>query len=353
MAMTVKEIVQLKREFHRPYSWLCQAVGIRYPSFKRYKARIALNQPVIFPGGPKKIEPLRLEELMAEIQQLSHVQKRTVGTTELCARYSECISRREFNRSVKLVRGELNREHKAHLRRLSWNRARLVWSMDETELGVWGRKIRLLHIQDLASRYKFAPLAAQQISAELVAAKLEELFASHGAPLVLKRDNGPALNGQPVDRVLGKHLVIPLNSPAYYPPYNGAMERAQRELKEWLLQRLTGGARYDRGLLETYATAAVGDLNHKRRRSLGRHDSCQVFQTGKAALKPFHRRKRKEVFDWIKNLAVKIVAEMNRADSRQASTAWRIAVETWLRRNGIISVSPGKSVTRFRHKNGS
>jgi transposase InsO family protein len=353
MAMTVKEIVQLKREFHRPYTWLCQAVGIPYPSFKRYQARIALNQPVIFPAGPKKVEPLRLEELMVDIQQLSHVQKRTVGTTELYARYSERISRREFNRIVAWVRCELNREKRSRLRRISWNRARLVWSMDETELGCNGGKVRLLHIQDLGSRYKFAPLAAQQISAEQVAAKLEELFTSHGAPVVLKRDNGPALNGQAVDRVLGKHLVIPLNSPAYYPPYNGGMERAQRELKRRLLPKLSSFVGHDCGLLEAYAAQAAGELNHSRRRSLGGRDSCQVFQTGIVAIRPYTRRKRKEVFDWIKNLAVRIVAELNSGDSRQASAAWRIAVETWLRRNGIISVSPGNSVTLFRHKNGS
>jgi len=308
---------------------------------------------VIFPGGPKKIEPLRLEELMAEIRSLSHGPKRTAGTTDLRARYSERISRREFNRSVRLVRGELNRAHKARLRRLSWKRPCLVWSMDETELGVWGRKIRLLHIQDLASRYKFAPLAAEQISAERVAAKLEELFASYGAPVVLKRDNGPALNAHAVNALLGKHLVIPLNSPAYYPPYNGGMERAQRELKQRLRAKLSSFVHHDCGLLEVYAAQAAAELNHKRRRSLGGRDSCQVFQSGTLAITTYTRRRRKEVFDWIKNLAVKIVAEMNSADSRQANTAWRIAVETWLRRNGIISVSPGNSVTLFRDKNGS
>ena len=82
-----------------------------------------------------------------------------------------------------------------------------------------------------ASRYKFAPLVDERFTGELVAARLDELFAQHGPPLVLKRDNGSNLNSEAVNAVLSRWLVIPLNSPPYYPPYNGGIERAQRELK--------------------------------------------------------------------------------------------------------------------------
>jgi hypothetical protein len=82
--------------------------------------------------------------------------------------------------------------------------------------------------------------------------------------------------------------------------------------------------------------------------------TIRVFHAGKDVLREYNRRKRKEAFDWIKNLAVKIVAEMEEGGGkRQASTAWRVAVESWLQRNGIITVSPGKNVTLFADKNGS
>jgi hypothetical protein len=58
---------------------------------------------------------------------------------------------------------------------------------------------------------------------------LEQLFLHDGPPLVLKRDNGSNLNHQAVDEVLARYLVIPLNSPPHYPPYNGAMECAVRD----------------------------------------------------------------------------------------------------------------------------
>lgn len=351
--MAVQQMIALKQEFHWPYTWLCQTAGVAYSSFKRYKRRRNRKEAAVLQPGPKKIEPLRLQDLLAEIAALSHARKRSRGTTELYDHYRDQISRRQFQAIVQLVRGEINRERKARLRRVSWNMACLVWSMDEVELRSCGRKFYLNHIQDLGSRYKFQPLVAEQITAERVAVQLEALFASYGAPLVLKRDNGPALNGQPVNAVLGKHLVIPLNSPSYYPPYNGGMERAQRELKEPLLQRLYSLSRCDRSLLQAYGEASANELNHKRRRSLEGQTSCQVFQAGKGALKVYTRRKRKEVFDWIKDLAVKIVEETEGQGQRQVRTAWRVAVETWLRRNGIITVSPSKSVTQFSRKKGS
>lgn len=350
--MAVKEIMALKQDFHCSYARVCKMLGLAYGSFKRYKARLAQKQAVLLAPGPKKTAPLKLQSLLSEIRALSHGRKRTLGSSALCTHYAEQISRRQFNRVLRLVRSELNRENKARKRRVSWKGACVVWSMDETELGWCGQKIRLHHIQDLGSRYKFEPLAAEEITSGKVARKLEELFKEHGAPLVLKRDNGSALNGQAVDTVLEKHLVIPLNSPASYPPYNGGMERAQRELKECLLPRLCAVARYDHSLLEAYGAAAAGELNHQRRRLLGAKTSCQVFHNGKQALRKYNRRKRKEVFDWIKNLAVKIVGKMQRGGKRRASTAWRLAVETWLQRNGIITVSPGKSVTLFPKKIG-
>jgi hypothetical protein len=79
---------------------------------------------------------------------------------------------------------------------------------------------------DLASRYRFAPLFALALLGGEIAGHLHQLFHRHGAPLFLKRDNGSNLNCSEVNDVLVAHGVIPLNSPAYYPRYNGAMENS-------------------------------------------------------------------------------------------------------------------------------
>jgi transposase InsO family protein len=348
--MVLEHVENLKAEVLWPYERLCEAFALPYSTLMRYRHRIARREPALYTPGPRKIVPLDIEKLIDEIVLLSHARERSLGAAQLYTRYRDQISRRELGSLVELTRQEVNRERKAHLRRVSWEIACLVWSMDEVELRGCGSKFRLNQIQDLGSRYKFSPLVAEQITAEKVAAQLEELFGSYGAPLVLKRDNGPALNGQAVNAVLGKHLVIPLNSPSYYPPYNGGMERAQRELKERLLQKLTSLFLCDCGLLKAYGEAAANELNHNRRRSLKGQSSCEVFQAGKGALKTYNRRKRKEVFDWITELAVKIMESMEVKGQRQADAAWRIAVERWLQRNGIITVSHNKSVTQFSRK---
>jgi hypothetical protein len=65
-----------------------------------------------------------------------------------------------------------------------------------------------------------------------VARHLETLFLQHGAPLLLKRDNGSVFNQHAVNEVLASWRLIPLNRSAYYAPYNGAFEQGIRELKD-------------------------------------------------------------------------------------------------------------------------
>jgi transposase InsO family protein len=345
--MVVKHMESLKAEVGLSYERLCARVGLSYSTLMRYRHRIAQGEPAVYRPGPKKIMPLDLKKLFEEIVLLGHASERSRGVAVLYARYRDWISRRDFQAAVELARAETNRQRRASLRRVLWNMAGMVWSVDEAQLIGGGKKLYLNQIQDLGSRYKFLPLVAEQITADEIASHLEILFRRYGAPMVLKRDNGPALNGQAVNSLLGRYLVVPLNSPRYYPPYNGGMERAQRELKERLL---CSGPLGDRHFLQARGEAAAHDLNHHRRRSLAGRTACAVFQAGRENLKPYHRRKRKEVFDWITALAVRIVGETEVNGGSQAELAWRIAVEMWLRRTGIITVSLGKSVTRFSQK---
>ena len=62
--------------------------------------------------------------------------------------------------------------------------------------------------------------------AEDVISTLSVLFATHGAPLVMKHDNGPGFNAKVTRALLKAHGVERLPSPAYTPSYNGAMERS-------------------------------------------------------------------------------------------------------------------------------
>ena len=89
----------------------------------------------------------------------------------------------------------------------------------------------IIPVQDLASRYRFRPLVSNRLEGRQIDAHLESLFCQHGAPLFLKRDNGSPFNCQPVDEVLARFGVLPLNNPPYYPRYNGAQEKGIRDFK--------------------------------------------------------------------------------------------------------------------------
>jgi hypothetical protein len=59
-----------------------------------------------------------------------------------------------------------------------------------------------------------------------------DLFAEHGAPLVMKCDNGPAFRAQATKRSLLDSNVFTLYSPRYCARYNGGCERANHTVKE-------------------------------------------------------------------------------------------------------------------------
>jgi hypothetical protein len=197
---------------------------------------------------------------------------------------------------------------------------------------------------DLASRYKFTPWVGDRVWGETVAVRLEQLFLRHGPPLVLKRDNGSNLNHQAVDEVLARYLVIPLNSPPHYPPYNGGMECAVRELKTPLVEKILASGSITESQVQAWAEVLAHELNHRSRDCLNGQVACEVFQDAKPALKAYTLRKRREIFDGINELTRTLIQARAVHTQRQAETAWRLAVETWLQRNGVITITQNKKV---------
>ena len=90
---------------------------------------------------------------------------------------------------------------------------------------------RVLVVRDLASGQQLSSLSMQAESGDAVAAELARLFCKHGAPLVLKSDNGAPLIAGPVRAVLAAHGVTLLRSPPYTPQFNGSCERGLGWLK--------------------------------------------------------------------------------------------------------------------------
>jgi hypothetical protein len=319
---------------------VCAALELPYSTVMRWKGRRARLQPVLRRPGPAKVAPLNTAALEAELHGLKHGRKRSLGTTSVYQRHALSVSRRDFYSMVKQARFDANAAYARNMKRISWNAPGVVWGVDDTLYGYDrdGRKIFLHQLQDMASIYKFGPVVGDQVHSEEAAGYLHHLFVTHGAPLFLKRDCASNLNGAMVNEVLDAHMVLPLNSPPQYPPYNGCIERAQKDLKSAMRTKLATKPYCPVYHLEAYASASAHDLNHKARPSLKGQNACQVFNNRKNEYK-FTRHQRRAIYDLIISYAERILSQMRDRSRKSIDSAWRTAVETWLRWKGYITVS--------------
>jgi transposase InsO family protein len=334
--VVIERVEGIRRESGETFRRVLQAAGLPGATFHRWKARLRSGEPLLRNPGPKKNVPLDLENLFTEVEQLKHRRRRSFGARALYLAHREAISRRELQKLVTAERCRIKAERRSHLRRISWQVPGLAWAIDGTRLG----RMELEQVQDLASRYKFEPFQADAVSAEHVAGHLERIIAVQGPPLILKRDRGSNLGSEAVQAVLEKYLIIPLDSPRRYPPYNGAIERAQGELKATLEAQgpLADCAQADQA-------AVAHHLNHRPRPCLRGRTACAVFQDGRDAMKAYTRLKRKEVIYWIKETALDIMRRGGSSGAAALDAAWRRAVESWLQLNGVITVSSNKKVS--------
>ena len=117
--------------------------------------------------------------------------------------------------------------------RLRWPIPGRVWAMDFTEADhlIDGIYPYLLAVRDLASGNQLLWLPVPDLTAAVAQGALASLFVLHGAPLVLKMDNGSAFIAEATRELLTPWGVIPLFSPPYCPRYNGAIEAGIGSLK--------------------------------------------------------------------------------------------------------------------------
>ena len=193
--------------------------------------------------------------------------------------------------------------------------------------------------RDLASHFHFDPLVLPAESAEQNTLWLAMLFARHGPPLFLKRDNGSPFNELHLDDFLAEQCVLPLNSPPDYPPYNGAIEHGVGSFKRDILRCLDPDQPVP--ALRNFAPL-VQTITHQRndrpRRSLrGRCPSHVYFQSKRSH---WNRRQRLQTFEWISTqVADTLNANRETLDQRDVHSAWRNAALSWLRCQGLISVT--------------
>jgi len=124
-------------------------------------------------------------------------------------------------------------KHAVHGHRLTWHVAGAVWAMDftKTKHPIDGTTQIIFTVRDLASHYHLCWVPVADETAATIIPILHRLFDEHGAPLVLKSDNGSAFIAEDAGDLLKVWNVLALFSPPRQPKYNGALERSNTTLK--------------------------------------------------------------------------------------------------------------------------
>lgn len=162
-------------------------------------------------------------------------QAAAVGVPSLRHEFSG-LARAELDEILRGYRREQRQLHHESVRVLHWQAPGRVWAIDFAEPSLLkatrslppidGEYPYLLAVRDLASGCQLAWLPLAEASAAQTQAVLTQLFAAHGAPLVLKSDNGPPFRADDTKAFLDRAGVFGLFSPPACPAYNGSIEAA-------------------------------------------------------------------------------------------------------------------------------
>jgi hypothetical protein len=143
------------------------------------------------------------------------------------------MARAELADLLRRYRRVWQHDHQHAPHRLRWPVPGRVWAMDFTQAPapLDGLYPYLLAVRDLGSSQQLLWLPVPDLSAAVVTEALTSLLVCHGAPLVLKTDNGSAFIADLTGELWHQCGVIPLFSPPYLPRYNGAIEAGIGSLK--------------------------------------------------------------------------------------------------------------------------
>lgn len=116
---------------------------------------------------------------------------------------------------------------------LRWHHPGRVWAIDASQAPspIDGCFPKILAVRDLASGFCLAALPIEHDTNRNACDLMEALVVCHGAPLVLKSDNGSSFISEEFTRLLNTLAVVHLTSPPVTPSYNGSIEAGIGSLK--------------------------------------------------------------------------------------------------------------------------
>ena len=223
----------------RGYTKCETAAGLGIPSRTLYRWQRQRSSP-LRPRG-RKPRCCSDEERRAVVATLVKLGPCT-GMPTLIAHHPQ-IARAELREIKRDYRRSWRIKNTYPMTRLFWTAPGTVWAMDFTmpESLIDGKFVRVLVVRRAspvdwresgawrsgrrasaakASGYTLLALPCTGEDSDTVLSGLQSLFELHGAPLVIKSDNGSAFAETRVQALLAEKNVLQLFSPPYYPRYN-------------------------------------------------------------------------------------------------------------------------------------
>jgi transposase InsO family protein len=136
------------------------------------------------------------------------------------------FARAELEDILRRYRRVWRKRNRQSLHVLHWTQPGAVWAIDfhGPRPLIDGLYPHLLAVRDLASGQQLLWQPVADVCAPTVREALTSLFVVHGAPLVLKSDNGSAFIAEGVRELAENFAVKILYSPPRMPSYNGSIE---------------------------------------------------------------------------------------------------------------------------------
>jgi transposase InsO family protein len=298
-----------------------RALGVGMRTLRRWLARLVDGTPLIKRrGGTRRPGPPMSEQRVREIVIDLHG---LAGATSL-ARSVDGVSRRRAAELKHEVTIEMERARKGACARVEITEPGVVRAFDAMHLTPGFA----LNAADACVPYRTSCVHAHAYDADSVAAVLEADFALHGAPLVLRDDCARCHTAPAVMSVLRDHGVALLQSPPYYPQYNGQHERQNREHRDWL-----AWCQHTSDDIQTLLERMKSALNERwLRPTLGWKSAAQVWETRRS-----FEHERGSFLDEIDERAARL-----RCHGLQHRLATRLAIEQALTQRGYLRITPGR-----------
>jgi len=205
-------------------------LGITLRTLRQWQYDQRLDNLRILPLGRRVVRPSAevRNQIIAHIDNLGPA----VGLLTLQGHFPG-IARAELHHLLMRYRRVWLKRHAGLLFCLHWQRPGSVWAMDfaTPPAPIDGQFPHLLAVRDLASGQQLLWQPVEAENAQSTIDALTMLFTIHGAPLVLKSDNGPAFLAADTRTFLRTWQVTMLFSPPGLPAYNGSIEAGIGSLK--------------------------------------------------------------------------------------------------------------------------